>query len=482
MNAELNLLFLEDDPADAELLQTLLKRAGLKFNGVVASDEVEFLHAVMTNEYHAVLADNALPQYSSLEALKMIRTTNPHVAFILVTGTVSEEFAVKIIQQGADDYILKTNLTRLPSAITNAIEKKRIQREKELAEKETEKEKKLSISIINSLPGIFYLCESNGHFLRWNKNFERISGYPSSEIRQMTIEHFFSGHQKEFINKYLKKSFAIGFGETEAIFVTKEGKKIPYYFTSKAVSFEDKDCIICVGLDISSTKQTETILKQLNDELHNVSAHLEKIKEQEQARIAREVHDQLGQQLTGLKMDLSWLEKKGEQIAGTEQWKAKLKEMKEMLNEAVRTVRKIAYDLRPSILDDFGLVAAMEWHGNDFSNRSGIVVQFHNPENKVETTQDISIGLFRIYQEVLTNVARHAEAKNIRFTLEVLEKELILVITDDGKGFDSHKEKKSLGLLGMKERAHIMGGSLFINSEPGKGTTVKVRVPYIKNK
>ena len=164
-------------PQDAELLQTILKRAGLQFKGVVASDEVEFLQAMMTNEYHAVLADNALPQYSSLEALKMIRTTNPHVAFILVTGTVSEEFAVKIIQQGADDYILKTNLTRLPSAITNAIEKKRIERQKEIAEKETEKEKELSLSIINSLPGIFYLCESNGKFLRWNKNFERISGY-----------------------------------------------------------------------------------------------------------------------------------------------------------------------------------------------------------------------------------------------------------------------------------------------------------------
>ncbi|MEP7372230.1 MAG: response regulator [Chitinophagaceae bacterium] len=480
MNAELNLLFLEDDPADAELLQTLLKRAGLQFKGVVASDEAEFLQAMMTNEYHAVLADNALPQYSSLEALKMIRNTNPHVAFILVTGTVSEEFAVKIIQQGADDYILKTNLTRLPSAIINAIEKKKIQRQKEIAEQETEKEKELSISIINSFPGIFYICESNGKFLRWNKNFERISGYTASEIKKVAIEHFFSGKQKEFITKYLKKSFAIGFGETEAIFVTKEEKKIPYYFTSKAVNFEQKDCLICVGLDISSTKQTEIILKQLNDELHHVSAHLERIKEEEQARIAREVHDQLGQQLTGLKMDVSWLEKKGEQIAGTDEWKNKLKEMKEMLNEAVRTVRKIAYDLRPSLLDDFGLVAAMEWHGDDFSNRSGIAVQFLHPEINLETEPAIAIGLFRVYQEILTNVARHAEAKNIKATLEVSDNEIVLVIADDGKGFDSNKEKKSLGLLGMKERAYIIGGSLDIHSKPGKGTSVTVRVPLVK--
>jgi signal transduction histidine kinase len=270
----------------------------------------------------------------------------------------------------------------------------------------------------------------------------------------------------------------VGFGETEAMFVTREDKKIPYYFTSKAVNFEQKDCLICVGLDISVTKQTETILKQLNEELHHVSAHLEKIKEEEQARIAREVHDQLGQQLTGLKMDVSWLEKKGEQMAGTNEWKNKLREMKEMLNEAVRTVRKIAYDLRPSILDDFGLVAAMEWHSNDFAHRSGIVVRFSHPGVTIETKPDIAIGLFRIYQEVLTNVARHAEAKNIIASLELLAKELVMVVTDDGKGFDNNKEKKSLGLLGMKERAHIMGGSLQISSTEGNGTTVTTRVPF----
>ena len=164
MNTELKLLLLEDNPADADLIQTLLKRAGLQFSAVVAGDEAEFLAAMKREGYHAVLADNALPQYSSMEALKLIRKTNPNVAFILVTGTVSEEFAVNIIQQGADDYILKTNLTRLPAALQSAIEKKKIRYEKELAEKEREKEKELSISIVNSLPGVFFL-PSVGHHL-----------------------------------------------------------------------------------------------------------------------------------------------------------------------------------------------------------------------------------------------------------------------------------------------------------------------------
>jgi len=113
MNTELKLLLLEDNPADAELIQKLLQRSGMQFDATVASDEKEFLKAMDEKKFDAVLADNALPQYSSIEALKLIRKKDPGVAFILVTGTVSEEFAVNIIQQGADDYILKTNLTHL---------------------------------------------------------------------------------------------------------------------------------------------------------------------------------------------------------------------------------------------------------------------------------------------------------------------------------------------------------------------------------
>src|SRR5258708_40318855 len=124
MDNELKLLLLEDNPADAELIQKLLQRSGMKFSAEVASDESEFLQAIGHNQFDAVLADNALPQYSSMEALKLIRKKSPGVAFILVTGTVSEEFAVNIIQQGADDYILKTNLTRLSSAINKAVENK----------------------------------------------------------------------------------------------------------------------------------------------------------------------------------------------------------------------------------------------------------------------------------------------------------------------------------------------------------------------
>jgi PAS domain S-box-containing protein len=476
MKKDLKLLLLEDDPADAELIQILLRRAGIRFGAVVASNEEEFLTALAQNGYDAVLADNALPQYSSMEALKLLRITNPDIAFILVTGTVSEEFAVNIIQQGADDYILKTNLTRLPSAISNAIEKKRNMVEKENAVKETMKEKELSVSIINSLPGIFFLCNSQGKFLRWNKNFEQVAGYSSAEMALMTPEYFFSGTDKDHFRHYIDNCLERGSGQTEVTFVTREHFHLPYFFTGMAINYENQECLICVGLDISARKESEKKLIQLNEELHDVSSHLETIRENEQKRIAREVHDQLGQQLTGLKMDISWLKDKMEKISPPEVITEKLENMSQLVDEAVNTVRKVASDLRPPVLDDFGIVDALHWQSKEFTKRSGITVKFNSNLENSKIDQSVSIGLFRIYQEALINVARHAEAKNIHTSFELTQQKLLLIVSDDGKGFDVKQGKKSLGLLGMKERAYMINGTVQIESMSGKGTKVIVSV------
>src|SRR4051812_15689699 len=129
MEKPMKILLLEDSPDDADYIQLMLRRSGLKFSARIASDKHEFLDALADDGYDVVLADNALPQYSSLEALEMMRRKNPDIAFILVTGTVSEEFAVRIIQQGADDYVLKSNLTRLPAAMRKAVNNKQIERD-----------------------------------------------------------------------------------------------------------------------------------------------------------------------------------------------------------------------------------------------------------------------------------------------------------------------------------------------------------------
>jgi signal transduction histidine kinase len=357
MENVLKLLLLEDSPDDAEYIQQLLKRSGLKFSANVVSDEKEFLEALDNNNYDAVLADNALPQYSSLEALDMIQRSNPFTAFILVTGTVSEEFAVNIIQRGADDYILKTNLTRLSSAISKAIAARKMQREKMLAE---------------------------------------------------------------------------------------EG------------------------------------LVKLNEQLRGLTARLQDVREEEQTRIAREIHDELGQMLTAVKMDISAANKKLSKVA-VEDAKVHLSDAIGLVDSIIQSVRKIASELRPGVLDDLGLEAALEWQSLEFEKHNpDIKCDFSSTINDIPIEKNIATGLYRIYQESLTNIARHSGATAVKATLVRSGNLLILTVTDNGKGFvqEEIKNKKTLGLVGMKERAILIGGELVIEPQKGQGTKVTVSVPY----
>jgi signal transduction histidine kinase len=220
-------------------------------------------------------------------------------------------------------------------------------------------------------------------------------------------------------------------------------------------------------------EETQNMTKRLRE----LSAHLQNIREEERIHIAREMHDELGQLLTGFKMDVSWLHKK---IGNSEDpvVKEKLEEMMDVVNEAARFVRKIASELRPSILDDLGLIPALDWHSQEFKRRSGINVEFRTALEDINTNKDVATGIFRIYQESLTNVARHADARRVIAELELTDNNIQLTITDDGKGFDARtSERKTLGILGMKERAAMLGGQLKIYSAPGKGTTVLITVP-----
>lgn len=217
---------------------------------------------------------------------------------------------------------------------------------------------------------------------------------------------------------------------------------------------------------------------QMNIQLRELSAHLQNIREQERIHIAREMHDELGQLLTGFKMDTAWLNRK---LSANEDpaVKEKLESLLHIVDEAVSFVRRIAAELRPSVLDDLGLVPALEWQSKEFQKRFNIEVEFNSRMQDIHTSGMVATGLFRMYQESLTNVARHSGARKVVSNLQKTPKQICLSITDDGKGFSLNGtgERKTLGLLGMKERAVMIGGHLEILSEPGKGTTVLITVP-----
>ena len=231
--------------------------------------------------------------------------------------------------------------------------------------------------------------------------------------------------------------------------------------------------------DITERKKAELDLEESYKAVRKLTEHLQNIREEERTHIAREIHDELGQQLTVLKMDISWLNKKIG-ITADDTVKQKMKELLDMLDGTVKTIRRISSELRPSLLDDLGLIVAMEWHLKEFANRSGVKTKFLETETaEPSISLAAKTGLYRIFQESLTNVARHARARKVIISLHQNENIIILKIEDDGVGFDVKKStmQRTLGILGMKERTLMMGGSYIINSKPGKGTIVEVSIP-----
>jgi signal transduction histidine kinase len=229
--------------------------------------------------------------------------------------------------------------------------------------------------------------------------------------------------------------------------------------------------------EIRERQAAEAQLRESEVQLRALAARLISIREEERARIAREIHDELGQVLTGLKMDVTWLAR---QLAGSErQFVEKAEAMCRLVDSTMHLIRRISTGLRPEILDEMGLVAAFEWQANEFQKRTGMRCRLRLPEARLDPDREISTAIFRIFQEILTNIARHAKASSVEVDLSVSDELLTLRVADDGIGISASqiRGRESLGLLGMRERAQLFGGEVKIQGAAGRGTTVSVSIP-----
>lgn len=353
-------------------------------------------------------------------------------------------------------------------------------RRRSQAEQQIQSEKLLSDSIINSLPGIFYLYDRDGKFLRWNRNFEIVSGYHAAEIGKMHPLDFFDGDDRALIREKINNVFASGYDDAVANFYTRDRQKIPYFFNGRKVNFDGIDYLIGMGLDMTEQVKAESDLRERAEEIERLSTHLQNIREEERSHIALEIHDVLGQQLTALKMDATWIKKR---TSDSEAVTSRVCSMISLIDDTIRTVRKIASDLRPGILDDLGLIAALEWQGTEFEKNTGIALHFKTNKTDIELERNLSTNIFRVYQEALTNVARHSGATSVYASLDCDDEAIKLVVKDNGKGIDPEeiRTNKSLGLISMMARARLFKGEVIVDNVVPQGTLVKLNIPLTRS-
>ena len=228
--------------------------------------------------------------------------------------------------------------------------------------------------------------------------------------------------------------------------------------------------------DISKYKHREELLRASREQLRDFAARLETVREEERSRIAREIHDELGQALTILKMDLAWLHRRTSAKDGA---RKKVKSMIGYVDQTIDQVRTLVSELRPSILDEMGLPAAVEWQLSQFQERTGIRGIFESSAEEFTLPPDVAAALFRVVQEGLTNVMRHAGARQVRVSLKAAGGVLRIAITDNGKGISRQQlnDRRSFGIVGMRERVHRLGGEFNIFSGPGRGTRLEIAAP-----
>lgn len=228
--------------------------------------------------------------------------------------------------------------------------------------------------------------------------------------------------------------------------------------------------------EIAEREKAEEQLRHSLEQLRALAARLQFVREEERMRIAREIHDELGQACTALKMDISLLARKGKSQL---QIRAKAESAMRLIDNLIHAMRRMASELRPSTLDDLGLVAALEWQAQEYESRTEIQCHLELPVEPLELDSNRSTAIFRIFQEALTNIARHAKATRVEASLMIANQNLLLRVHDNGIGYDPKQLKigRSLGLVGMRERVLLLEGEFLIEGSPGKGTTVTVRIP-----
>jgi PAS domain S-box-containing protein len=317
-----------------------------------------------------------------------------------------------------------------------------------------------------------------GRFIEVNDMACRRLGYSREELLGMQPPDIDAPETRALIPATMEKLLHDHAAVFQGVHVRKDGGQIQVEISARLIDLDGVPVIFSTVRDITERKRAEKELEESHQKLRNLAEHLMFAREEERKNVARELHDELGQVLTALKMDFRWLEK--QLPTSPERVREKLRGMTVLTDQTIERVQRISAELRPRMLDDLGLTAAVEWLMGDFSRRTGIRTKTSVRITESRIGGNSASAIYRIIQEALTNIARHAKASRVTLTMSEAAGRLEILVGDDGIGISVSQasDVRSFGLIGIRERVRGLGGDVSIRGETGKGTTIAISIPY----
>jgi PAS domain S-box-containing protein len=480
------ILLLEDIVSDAELIEAALAEAGVDFVSLRVETGEAFSRALDDFRPDIILSDFSLPSFDGRTALTMVQQRCPATPMVMVTGAIGDERAVELLKAGARDYVLKNHLVRLPSAVRRALAEAEETRQRQAAQQALRESEEKFRSLAENLPDMVVRYDLDCRRTYVNPAFEWELEIPAGEALEVAAgTHWRGSISAPDYRARLREVMATGIPAdlTLSWLRSADGGMVDHAIRIVAERGPDGRIkgALAIGRNITALVEARHQLEESRTQLRALAARREAAREEERRRIARELHDELGQQLSALRFGVSLIDYQfGDQQPRIRGATAKLLDM---VDKTIQVTRDVSSSLRPGVLD-MGIVPALEWLAEEFSRHTGIRCELKVPQGEIQIDEDLAIAVFRIAQESLTNAARHAKAGNIQITFECDAGSYVLEVKDDGVGFDvsAPRKKTSFGLVGIRERVLATGGEVVVSSAPGCGTVVGVRIPMAAGK
>jgi signal transduction histidine kinase len=483
----LKVLVIEDNDSDFELMCHQLKQGGLKYKAKQVDNIEDLRHCLEHDEWQVIISDHSLIGFSSEEVLNVVKNSGLDIPFIIVSGKIGEYVAIEAMRAGADDYLMKDKMARLVPAIERSLKAANERRSLIIAEQAQRESERRFAAIAENIPGIIFQMQSGAAMSRptvpyVSEGCIQLFGIPPKLFLE-NPHYFFEQFEPEdaaILYEILTEAPKPGVALIWEGRIKKHHNQESRWVYMNAIAKSRGNFYLWDGilLDISERKLIEENLVKAQSELRLVGIEIERRREQERSAIAREIHDDMGSSLISLKTDLAWL---NQLVQPNEIEQERLQHMQELIDHLLMSSQRIAQNLRPSILD-CGLIPALKWQTSDFQKRTQIQTLFHSNVDEVDLDIEQCTALFRIMQEALTNIIRHANATRVDVELFVTENSLSLEVRDNGCGLrnaDKLKES-SFGLRGMQERITAFDGWIDVSSSAGDGTTVMISIPKAK--